>query len=327
VANTFTANSARIGGGLRLFDCELVLERNIVRGNQAASGGGLALEGGSDVTLDNNVVRDNRATAEGAGALVRDSASTWRHTTWASNSGGDGTAVTVLGQSEAIRLNSLRANQAVGVRVQGSRATAEVTAVLWADVATPINGSVVVSGDIVGLAGFAADGYHLLPSSDAQNGGFDAGVSEDIDGQPRPQAGGFDLGADELATLLTSKLASHRFAAAGQTITYTIWLTNTTALLMNVQVTDVLPSAVEYIGPIQASAGVAEFIDGEVRWAGEVAGDTAVSIVWPVQLPLTLTQGTTISNTAVVWANEVLFTPPPALVSVPFPTFLPLIGR
>lgn len=39
--------------------------------------------------------------------------------------------------------------------------------------------------------------YHIAPTSPAFNAGDDAGVGDDFDGQPRPQLGGFDIGADE----------------------------------------------------------------------------------------------------------------------------------
>lgn len=43
----------------------------------------------------------------------------------------------------------------------------------------------------------AADNYHLWQGSAAIDTGVNAGVAVDVDGQPRPQAAGFDIGYDE----------------------------------------------------------------------------------------------------------------------------------
>jgi hypothetical protein len=40
--------------------------------------------------------------------------------------------------------------------------------------------------------------YHLTFGSDAIDAGVDAGVTVDLDGDPRPSGAGFDIGADEL---------------------------------------------------------------------------------------------------------------------------------
>jgi hypothetical protein len=42
--------------------------------------------------------------------------------------------------------------------------------------------------------------YRLRPRSDAIDAGVDAGVTVDIDGDPRPYHDGFDIGADEFTT-------------------------------------------------------------------------------------------------------------------------------
>jgi hypothetical protein len=44
---------------------------------------------------------------------------------------------------------------------------------------------------------FAADGYHILPGSAAIDAGVNVSVTTDIDGDPRPNGPGYDIGADE----------------------------------------------------------------------------------------------------------------------------------
>ena len=45
-----------------------------------------------------------------------------------------------------------------------------------------------------------ADNYHIRPGSAAINTGTNVGIFIDIDGQIRPQGGGFDIGYDEATT-------------------------------------------------------------------------------------------------------------------------------
>ena len=64
-------------------------------------------------------------------------------------------------------------------------------------VATGGDGFITVTREITGDPAFAPDGYHLTAGSAAIDQGIDAGVTTDIDNQPRPQGIAPDLGADE----------------------------------------------------------------------------------------------------------------------------------
>jgi hypothetical protein len=55
--------------------------------------------------------------------------------------------------------------------------------------------TIILSDEHTGNPAFAADGYHLNAGSAAINRGIKAGVTTDIDGQPRDAAP--NLGADE----------------------------------------------------------------------------------------------------------------------------------
>jgi hypothetical protein len=48
----------------------------------------------------------------------------------------------------------------------------------------------------------ASDDYHLLPGSPAIDTGLNLGVTSDLDGDLRPQGGGYDIGADEFVPAL-----------------------------------------------------------------------------------------------------------------------------
>ncbi len=76
-----------------------------------------------------------------------------------------------------------------------------VNGILWYN--TPITVSkdvtavVTVNNQFTGNPLFTADGYHLSLNSAAMNKGIHSGVTDDIDGKPRPRGMGYDLGADE----------------------------------------------------------------------------------------------------------------------------------
>jgi len=67
---------------------------------------------------------------------------------------------------------------------------------------SPVDTAFDMRNDVEGDPAFAPDGYHLLPESDAINAGIESGVDVDIDGEPRPRHGAYDLGADEQGPLL-----------------------------------------------------------------------------------------------------------------------------
>jgi len=62
--------------------------------------------------------------------------------------------------------------------------------VLWFDngANTGGAGTITIANPHTGNPAFFPDGYHLRPESAALNQGVEAGVSVDIDGQPRPFA-------------------------------------------------------------------------------------------------------------------------------------------
>jgi hypothetical protein len=97
----------------------------------------------------------------------------------------------------------------VGISVAaGNTATLEATlwgAGVWAN-GLDWGGAGAVSPGAIGLwapPGFvdpAAGDYHITLGSAALNGGIDAGVVDDMDGDLRPDWCFFDIGADELLT-------------------------------------------------------------------------------------------------------------------------------
>lgn len=314
--NEFQGNQAHTGGGLRLFQSQAMLDANLFVANQGIQGGGLSLAGNSTATLVNTVLLGNTAAAlHLANAQV-----TLQHTTFVGNVDG---MVVAGGQVELV--NTIVASQTTGIVNNAGLVT--ITATLWDSVAQPIVGTVAQSGGLTGTAAFAGDGYHLTAVSDAINTGIDAGVSNDVDGLPRPIGTGFDLGAVEWRDLAARKTVQSGVAVPGDVVTYTIVLAASATPGMMVRLTDTLPAEVAFIGPLTFTTGSGGISGGVITWTGTISTDTAVTLTWPVQLDDGLRPGTQVANTAVMETANGIAPSTTAVVTVPARMYLPLVVR
>ncbi|MGD2205849.1 MAG: right-handed parallel beta-helix repeat-containing protein, partial [Anaerolineae bacterium] len=229
--NTISGNHAlKRGGGLYLSGSAGSLDENVFSENTASSDGGGMYVAYSNPTLTNNVIADNEAnTASGVYLLA--SSPDLLHTTIAHNgstvltvggsarsipsalrtfeepmshTGGDGIGLYVKNwdtdYSEVNLTNTILAGHTVGIYVAGGN-TATLEATLWAsndrdwDGAGAIfTGTVNVRGDPAFVNPGNGD-YHISSGSAAIDEGVNAGVNIDIDGEPRPLDGGYDIGA------------------------------------------------------------------------------------------------------------------------------------
>ena len=204
-------DSASHGGGVTVASCSPLFSENFIVDNVAAREGGGINFWYSHSSLVNNVIADNRVTGgKGSGLWAAGSKVSLAHTTIARNSGGDGSGIYITDagstHSSVTMTNTILAGQEIGIGVAaGSSATLEAT--LWGS-GTWANGTdwggdgnvVVGSINIWGDPSFVnPDGgnYHIGPGSVAIDAGVDAGVTFDIDGDPRPLGPAFDIGADE----------------------------------------------------------------------------------------------------------------------------------
>jgi len=145
-----------------------------------------------------------------------------------------------------------------------------------------------------------ADNYHLGAASQAIDRGPGVGVSEDIDGNPRPIGAGYDLGADEYTGVDLSpsrKTAMPQEAGAGEVVTFTILLYNGGNTDAGDSVLyDAIPISTTYVpGSVQATSGAVSDTGG-IWWRGTVLAQGAVTITFQV----TLVEEVLIENTAVV---------------------------
>jgi parallel beta-helix repeat protein len=202
--NTLRGNGGGYGGGVSVWDSDSVtLSGNTIQANYGnglfgGHGGGVFLSGSNNVTLDNNVIADNQTQTTGSGAYVRTSTAHLLHTTIARNTGGDGSGLYVTDSAVALT-NTVLVSHTVGITVTSGN-TSTLNSILWCgnDANTGGPGTLTVIRQITGNPAFAADGYHITLASAALDAGVDAGVTVDIDGEPRPAGTHYDLGADEL---------------------------------------------------------------------------------------------------------------------------------
>jgi hypothetical protein len=222
--NTASDAGGGIGGGIYMEDCSPILRNNIVRGNTASAvthgdGGGIYVGPLSYPTLINTVLVGNfsgtTAQSRGGALAIEWASARLLHTTIYNNSGADGTAIHVMYNSTVALTNTIVAvHTTAGITVSASSSTSTLNGVLWYNngVNTGGPGTISVTNELTGTPNFAADGYHLQSGSKAIDAGVEAGVSEDIDGNPRNTP---DLGADEFGIAVTVG------PDMGDTITYT----------------------------------------------------------------------------------------------------------
>jgi hypothetical protein len=290
---------------------------NTISGNSARyDGGGVC--GGE--TLVNNIIADNQAGDRGAGLYVGESAQLL-HNTIARNRGGDGSGVYVPANYSVVLTNTILVSHTVGIRVRdGGSATLEATMwgtgiwaneTDWAGDGTIITGTVNLWGNPAFVDPGAGD-YHLESGSAATDTGVQAGVSDDIDDEPRPIGPGYDMGADE-AGVVVSKEAIPNPVQPGAPLTYTLLVTNVAHIDLHATIADILPDHVTTTLPlvwtpvIPASGGVWErtfVVTVDEGYAGPLVNRVEVTTTegakgkagvtvnagWYVYLPLILRQ-------------------------------------
>jgi hypothetical protein len=201
--NHITGNGTDGGGGgvYVIHDGDVTLKDNTIVGNTALGGGGgvasLRFEGGTTVLI-NNVVAGHPA-ATGTGVDVWGGSMEMIHTTLADY----GTGLDVYDGAVALT-DTIIVSHEVGIGL-AANSTVTLESTLWNGNTTDWAGDGVIyhNNDHTGDPAFvdsSAGDYHIVSASAAVDAGVDAGVMEDLDGQPRPFGEAPDLGADEWST-------------------------------------------------------------------------------------------------------------------------------
>jgi hypothetical protein len=223
------------GGGLYLYGTSVVERSRVLRNIADYEGGGMLLL--DNPTIRNTAIVDNivnRSDGTGSGILIGESTSTatLQQVTISHNTGGDGTGVKVAGRPDtggpgtatggAVTMdNMIIANQDAGVCVVNlSKASVAIHGVLWYKNLKGIYNNNVglyttgcgnwpsVTSPLSGDPAFFLDGYHISRTSAALDKGLTLStITDDLDGGPRPQFGGYDLGADEMDYFIWLPLA------------------------------------------------------------------------------------------------------------------------
>jgi uncharacterized repeat protein (TIGR01451 family) len=292
------------GGGLHLNDSIATLSNTFIADNRAETvGAGLYLER-SAITLTNSIVADNQITrtgqitGTGSGLYIVGSSARLLHPTIARNGGGDGSGVYITGTASTVAMtNTILVSHTVGITVAAGN-TATLAATLWgtgtwANLADWGGAGTVITGTInlwddPDFVDPDRGNYHIGPNSAAIDAGEHAGVTVDIDGEPRSAGTAPDIGADEYyhPALDVAKQADPDQVQAGASLTYTIRVTNTGNVTLTATITDILPT---HVTP------------GDVRtWPAVIPAPNGV---WVQQVVATVEVGYSGTLTNVVWVT------------------------
>ena len=300
---TFSANSAGnggSGGGMFNNNSNSVLTNVTFSGNSASTGGG-TYNDTSNPTLTNVTFSGNSAGSSGGGIYNNNNSSpTLTNTIIANSTGRD----CVNKNSSSIAGGS--ANNLI-----------EDTGANACGLTDDTDGNIIGQNPRLGpLTDFGGPGrqvHPLLPGSPA----IDAGTAcancpaDDQRGMGRPVGAAPDIGAYELDSfsLDISKSVDNPTPSPGQTVTFTIVVTNTGPLVSGGLISDTLPAGLNFLGPITlapAGAGTVGAASPALAANLTISANQRVTVTFPVTVSASLSGGTQLTNTAAVSATQVV---------------------
>jgi hypothetical protein len=208
------------GGGISCVESSPVIRNCIISGNAAGNGGGVSAWK-SGAVIENCVISGNHASRDGGGVYTASfgggfANTSLMHTTVSGNAAGrSGGAVSCYWSSPIILNSILWGNTAAGeedaMKQCGSGARATYSTInhdsrLSKDAGAPWPGTGNLKANPLfrgalhpGEAPTTGGDYRLSPGSPAIDRGRPGSPGRDLEGSPRPQGGGYDMGAYESA--------------------------------------------------------------------------------------------------------------------------------
>ncbi|NOZ04805.1 MAG: hypothetical protein GXP41_00410 [Chloroflexi bacterium] len=198
IEGNWAGGAAGIGGGVYVGASDVHLTRNTIVNNVSGPyfghGGGLYIQSSTPVTLSNNLIAQNASGSNGGGVYVTMGGAPSSQALLVNNTIADNGDSGVLADRYATvtMTNNLIAGQATGITTTAPAIISADTNLFWND-SDPIVGSNAIQQDPL----LTVD-YHLRDGSPA----LDAGITipwltTDLEGSPRPQGSGYDIGTFE----------------------------------------------------------------------------------------------------------------------------------
>jgi predicted outer membrane repeat protein len=201
--SSFEGNAVVNEGGAVSVGMDLQVDRSRFTGNTAGYSGG-AIRASGHAAITNSLLADNQA-GSGGGAATRLENAVAREFNFVTVAySKTTTSPAILLTDGSLHLaDSIIANHAVGIKVTGGALQQDHD--LYGGNGTNVLNTGGTVSDGAGMlydlnpsfADLAAGNYHLRADSPAVDHGVDAGVIEDLDGDPRPMGHGYDIGMDE----------------------------------------------------------------------------------------------------------------------------------
>jgi uncharacterized repeat protein (TIGR01451 family) len=293
---TFSGNTATWGGGMYNNGSSPELKTVTFSGNQAGGGGGMRNYWYSNPTIHNSILWNNQDDGgTDASAQIYNAGSTpvISYTLVQGSNGSGGSWDASLGTDGGGNIDA----DPLFVRDPDDGGDG------WGD-------DPGTSGTDEGANDDFGD-LHLQAGSPAVDAGTNTGCPEtDLDGNPRPINAVCDMGAYEFVPLHLKKSVDVPFPQTGQTITFTIQVTNhMTETATGGVVSDALPAGLNIAGPINLEPPLSGTVGSTpplLVTGLTIGASEKVTITIPVSISFGLARGTVITNTAWITSNEVM---------------------